>query len=99
MKAGELDKGAEEVGIAFVADEEPPIVAQPGDGPFDFPPLAIAFEHTSVLGRMPFPSAFAMRTDQLNSVLGQAIAERITVGRTVVNQPRSMFVENMLIQE
>jgi hypothetical protein len=38
--AGEGEEGLVDVGAAFVADAETPVVVQPGEGAFDDPALA-----------------------------------------------------------
>ena len=94
-----LGKGDKESGTPLEAGEQPPVVAQPGDGPLDFPALAIALEHSAILSRMPIAAAFAMRTNELDAVIGQAITQRIAVRGAIMNQPGCVWIENMLIQE
>lgn len=99
MQAGELGEGQEQVGIAFMSNEKSSIVAQPGDGSFDFPALPIPFEHATVLSVMSFPSAFAMRADELNAVPGQPITQWIRIGGAVVDQSGSVLSEDMIIEQ
>jgi len=94
-----LGEGEKQSGIAFKAGEQPSVVPQPGDGPFDFPALAIALEHAPVLSRMAFPAPFTMRTDQLDAVFGESITERIAVRGMVVNQSRSVFTQNVIVEQ
>lgn len=99
MATGELGEGEEQSGISLMANEQSSIVAQPGNGSFDFPSLAVALEHTSVLSVMPLSSALAMWRDELNAIAGQSITQGIGVGGTVINQSWSVLVKDMIIEQ
>lgn len=99
MQAGELGEGEEESGIAFEVGEQPSIVAEPDDGPLDFPTLGIAFQHAAVLSSMPLSAAFAMRADQLHAVPGESITERIAVRGAVVNQSQGVVVQDTMVEQ
>lgn len=99
MQARELSEGEEQSRISFEAGQQPAIVAQPGDGPFDFPALTIAFQHASVLSGMSLAAAFAMRTDELDAILGKSIPQRITVRSAIVNQSRRVLVQDMIVEQ
>lgn len=99
MQTGELSEGEEQTGIAFMADKQSSIVSEPGNGPFDFQSLPIPFEHTAILSVMACPSSFAMRADELDAIPGQQIAQRIRIGSAIVDQSRSVLVEDMIVEQ
>lgn len=99
MEAGELGEGDEEPRIAFEAGQQSAIIAQPGDGPFDFPALAVALEYATILCGVAFPAALAMRTDELNALVSETIAQRIGVGGAVVDQSWCVLIENMIVEQ
>lgn len=99
MQARELSEGEEQSRIPFEAGQQPAIVAQPGDGPFDFPTLTIALQHTAVLSVMSLSAAFAMRTDELDAIFGESIPQRITVRSAVVDQSWRVMIQDMIVEQ
>jgi hypothetical protein len=95
----ELGEGEEQSWVALKAGQEPSVVAQPGNGPFDFPALAVALQHAAVLSGVTCSSAFAMRTEELDAVTGQAIAQWIGVRRAIINPSRCMLIEDMIVEQ
>jgi hypothetical protein len=41
-QAGDLQEGQEHLGLTLVSDDQPAEVSEPGHGPFDGPPAAVA---------------------------------------------------------
>lgn len=56
---------------------QPVMVAQPGDGAFDFPALSIPLQRSSILSGTTFPTAVAIRTNALDAIQDEAITQRI----------------------
>lgn len=99
METAQLGEGEEESWISLMADQQSSIVAQPGDGPFDFPALAVALEHATILRGVSFSAAFAMRTDELNALVGETIAQRIGVGGAIIDQSGSVLFEDVMVEQ
>jgi len=99
VDAGELGESQEQSRVTFEAGEQPVVVVQPSDCPFDFPALTIPFQHAAVLRMVPCLAALAMRTDPLDAVVCKTIAKRIAVGGAVINQPGSMLVRNVIVEQ
>lgn len=76
VQAGQFGEGAEEVGVALMADQQPPVVVHPGDGVLDFPAFAVAPQDASVLTPRTALATVAVRTDQPDAVLPQPVALR-----------------------
>jgi len=62
----------------IIANQQPPEIAKPGEGAFDFPAFAVAPERATVVPGS-FASAFAMGTDQQDALVQQAAAQLIAV--------------------
>jgi hypothetical protein len=77
--------------VSFVTNQQPAIVAQPGDGPLDDPAASVATQCATILRRAFAPTA-AVWANQLDALITQASAQRITVGRLIINQPFRLFV-------
>lgn len=73
--------------MELVADDQPFEGVEPGDGPFDLPATPVAKELPRVVSRLA-DAALAVRTDQLDAPLGEALSQRIAVGGPVVDEPR-----------
>ena len=59
-------------------DDESAEVTDPSDGSFDDPAVTVSPQLSSVLGRLPFPSA-AMRTAELKALRTKFCSKRIAV--------------------
>jgi hypothetical protein len=71
--------------VSFVAHDQSAVVAQPGEGAFNFPSPFVTAQFSPVLGRR-LDAIIAMRRDQFNATLFQALSQLIGVGRRVINQ-------------
>ncbi len=78
-----MEEAFEEVGVVFVSDEEATPVAEPADGPFDFPPMLVAAERASILSRR-FLSTVAMWCDLFDAARFERVAEPVCIGGFVV---------------
>ena len=76
--------------VPFVTNQQPTIVAQPSNGPLDDPAAAVATQCAAIL-RGAFTPATAVWANQLDAIITQARAQRITVGRLIINQPFRLF--------
>jgi hypothetical protein len=81
-----MEKSTIDHRVAFPANHQATIVAQPSKQSFDLPSLAVASQFAAIL-RCGLSATFPMRTDQLDSHLGQAFPQKITVVSAVGNQP------------
>jgi hypothetical protein len=75
----------EEKRVELIACHQAAKRLQPADGPLHDPAAAKAPQRAAVL-RGGSLAAAAMRTDQLDAALGQAIAQRIAVRGPVLDQ-------------
>jgi hypothetical protein len=66
-----VEKGLVDKEMMVVPNEQPPEIAQPGKGSFDFPTFAIAPQLAAVVERC-FSTILAMRGDQDDAPLEQA---------------------------
>lgn len=74
VDAGELGEAVEGVDEVSLSDEEPFVVAQPGERPFDLPAVAVAAELAAVLGGWSLPPG-TMRADKFDPLLGQPLSQ------------------------
>jgi len=74
----------------FVTNGQSPPVAQPGEGAFDFPPMTVAAQCTTVLS-VWFDSIVTMGTNHLNTASLESVTQRIAVVTTVYNQTSNLF--------
>src|SRR5260370_21116465 len=70
---------------AVIANHQMPEVAEPREGPLDFPAPWGAPQRSSVLGHR-FASIPAMRRDQFDPALSQPLSQRVTVVTTIGDQ-------------
>src|SRR2546422_806434 len=81
-----MEHSEEVVGVPLPTNDEPAIVMEPGEEPFDLPPASPAAERTAIL-RLDFAGA-AVSRDQFDAEgLKQVPVERIAVVATVADQP------------
>lgn len=79
-----MKKRAVDVGVAFIADDQAPEIAQPGEGPFNLPAMSIAPEFASIL---KFVNAGgAMRANQFNPSRVQRSSQFVAVVASIGNQ-------------
>jgi hypothetical protein len=102
VHTGEMHEAEEQMGMTFVSHHQTAEVEQPADGPFHFPATTVPAEPAAVL-RPRLDAVVAMRTHQPDAARRQSCAQRITVGRPVVDQvvgrsPQHSFVEQSLDQ-
>jgi hypothetical protein len=71
--------------VVFIARNQSSKVLQPADGTFDPPAAAIAAKSAPIL-RAGLHAIGTMGTDQVNSTLSQAVAKRVAIGGTIVEQ-------------
>src|SRR5882724_1567781 len=62
----------------IIANQQSPEVAQPGEGALDLPPVAVAAQSAAIV-EGGFAATAAMRTDEQDSPIEQAPAQRIAV--------------------
>lgn len=72
--------------MIFPSCDDSTKVVEPTDGSFDDPTMGIASELATILKRMPV-SAFAVRTNQINTAREQLVAKPVRVGGFVIDQP------------
>ena len=70
---------------AFISNDQPSVVADPGESSFYFPPFTIAPELSAILSFGLF-SIFSVWADKLYLTIAQIFAQSITVICTVANQ-------------
>jgi len=97
-EAGKLDESVKQIGVIFVARDEPAEVLEPADRAFDLPAVAVASELATVLSRRLL-AILAMRTDEFNAATRQARSQVIVVGGQVVEEPARLFGEEATLQE
>lgn len=74
----------------FIADYQPPEVTDPGDGAFHLPSPLVSPQFSTILGWRLATIGFVW-TDQIDAPPLQTFAQRIGIGRLVVDQPRGIF--------
>ena len=79
-----MKKGAIDFGVAFIANDKAPEIAQPGEGPFDLPAMSIAPEFASVLEFVD--ASGAVRANQFNAARVQESPQFIAVIASISNQ-------------
>src|SRR5215470_14891984 len=84
--------------VVLVARHQPPKVLQPTDGAFDSPAAAVTAEPAPVLGAR-FDAIRAVGTDEMNSAASQAMAQRIAVRGTIVEQMARQPTQPALLQQ
>jgi hypothetical protein len=84
--------------VILVPNDQAPEAEQPTDRAFDCPAPFVAPKRTSILGRR-FDAVVAVWTDQFGSTAGQACAERVAVGRAVVEQSRQTTTNHSFLQK
>src|SRR5947207_690569 len=88
----------EQESVKLVAGDESSEGLEPTDCALHEPPFSITPQWPSVLGCRPY-SATAMGADQLDAAFSQALPERITVSRPVVDEPvRYMRCDGLIEQ-
>jgi hypothetical protein len=97
-EASELSEAMEEEGVELVAGDESAEGFEPTDRALDDPAFTIPPERSAVLRGRSFAAA-AMRTDEFDAALGQACAERIAVGRPIVDQPVRQSIDDRLLEQ
>jgi hypothetical protein len=80
-----LYKAKESFCVMFVANNQSPEVVQPTYRALDFPAATEAAEATPVLGAR-FRTIPPVRTNEFNASPSAALAQRVAVGREIINQ-------------
>ena len=84
--------------MVLVASDQPSKVLKPTDRPLDFPAATVAAERTPILrGRLG--AVFAMWTDQLDATTVKPFAQRIAIGRRVVDQSPRLASKNSVFEQ
>jgi len=81
-----MEEGLIHGGVAFIADYQAAVVAQPGEGALDLPALAVTAQLSPILG-LGASTVGAVRTDQLNAAFGEGLPEGVGIIGAVGNQP------------
>ena len=84
-EAGELHEAEIVGGMIFIADDQPPKVAQPGEEPLHLPPPLVAAQRAPILSGRFFAIA-AVRGNHLDPQLAEASVEGVGVIRAVANE-------------
>jgi hypothetical protein len=79
-----MDEAQEVERVALVTDDQPAVVAQPSEEPFDPPAALVPAQLSAVLGLGPLAVA-PMRRDHLHPQLGQRLVQGIGVVGPVVS--------------
>lgn len=82
-----MEKRTVHFDVAIMTDQKPTEVAEPGEGSLDLPAFSVSPQFPPVL-QNGFDAIGAVRADQIDPPLFQAISQRIGVGSLVVNQSR-----------
>jgi hypothetical protein len=82
--AAEMDEAQVVQRVAFIADDEPTEVPQPGEQALDLPPTLVATQRSAILGLGLLPIAPVGR-NHLHAELGQLSVQRIRVVRPVAD--------------
>ncbi len=90
-EAGEMEKGSVHFDLMLITHQQSAKVAQPGQGPFDSPALAVAAQATPAVER-GFAQPSPMRTSKQDAALKQPPAHRIAVVTKVGNDPQCMWL-------
>jgi hypothetical protein len=85
-----MKKGAIDSNQAVPTHHQTPEIAQPGKGPLDFPASTISAQLPAVL-ELGLGSITAVRTNQVDTMFLQPLAQRITVISLVGDQPFHAF--------
>lgn len=75
--------------MAFVADDKSAPVKEPTDRPFDLVASFVASQGPTILSRSPC-AVLAVFADEFDLPCLQTLAERIAVGRSIVEQPHGL---------
>ena len=82
-----MEEGLIHQKVIVIAHDQAAIVAQPGEGAFDLPAFSVAAQRAPILQRR-FAATLAMRTDQNNTTLDQAPAQRVAVVSAIGNDAK-----------
>jgi hypothetical protein len=83
--------------VVFVARDQSAKGLQPADGALDDPAFAVTAKRAAVLRGSAY-AASAMRTDEFNAALGQALAEWIAIASAIVDQTVGDIRSDCLIE-
>ena len=84
--------------MVLIAGDQPSKILDPANRPLDFPAATVAAERTPILcGR--FSAVFSMWTDQLDIATAKPFAQRIAVGRCVVDQSLRLASKNSIFKQ
>src|SRR5277367_449199 len=84
--------------VMLVTNDQSPEAEQPADRAFNGPAPFVTPKCTPILCRR-FDAVSAVRTDQFGSAAAQACAERIAVGRAVVQQSPQTPTDHSLLEQ
>src|SRR5258707_4005706 len=85
-QAGDVEERFIDLHMAFVAQDQPPEMAQPGKGAFDFPAPPVAPQRAAIL-RGFFLAPAPMRADEFDLLRPQMLAQTIAVVGPVGDEP------------
>ena len=97
-ETGKLYESVKQVGMIFIARDEPAEVLEPADRAFDSPAAAIAPELAPVLSGRPL-AILAVRTDEFDAATRQPRSQLIVVGGQVVKESARLFGEKATLQK
>jgi len=86
-----MEKGSIHGDVMIIAHQQPPEITQPSKGAFDFPTMAITSQRASIVER-GFATARAMRTDEQDAAVEQALAQRVAVVGAVGDDAQGPFL-------
>lgn len=88
--AGHVEKRLIDIDLMFISDHQSSEVSNPGDAAFHLPAALVSPQFSSVLRRR-LHAVRLVRTNQIDTSPSQAFAQRIRVGRLVVDQSFGIF--------
>jgi hypothetical protein len=84
--AAQMDEAEIVEGVALIADNEPPEVAEPREEPFDFPAALVPTQGATILGLGPL-SVATVWGNHLNAQVSQRRIESVRIIGPVANEP------------
>src|SRR5690349_617242 len=80
-----MQKGSEDGDVVLPTDQQPTIVADPGDGTLDLPPSSVSPKRAAIL--MLPPTVGAVRTDEFDPSLSKPPAKGQRIVSTIADEP------------
>ena len=93
-----MKKTFEQMCIVLMPNEQPSLVSEPTDCWFDFPPLLVSSQRSTILARR-FLAPFAMRRDLFDATPLEGISKPVGVGCLVVKKSFGTFPSNLDIDQ